>query len=383
MKTQDFAVSEIITLVRRAAEIEPEGVYQELGIRSFGRGTFHKTPVSGIEIGKKRVFHINSGDLLFSSVFAWEGAVAIATPDDDGLVGSHRFMTYQVDESVADIRYLCNFFHSGPGLDAIRAASPGSAGRNKTLGIESFARQRITLPLISEQKRIASRLDALLRRADTVRQLQLRSSEIFSALAESLVDSATSTVAELQRVGDIIRLVRQPIDIDAASRYRAIGARSFGKGMILYPPTRGDDLSKLSYFQLPPNALLLSNIKAWEGAISVTTEDIANDFVASNRFLSYLPVDERVNTSYLRHYFLSRRGLAQISTASPGGTDRNRTLGRQRFEALSIPLPPRAEQDRIAAILDGLADRLERARANPAVQALRPAILNAAFTGQL
>ncbi|MFI6210859.1 restriction endonuclease subunit S [Nocardia brasiliensis] len=241
----------------------------------------------------------------------------------------------------------------------------------------------VPLPDLDEQRRVANTLDALLRRFDTVRQLQLRSSEIFSALAESLIDSAISTVAELQQVDEIMRLVRKPIDIDAASRYRVIGARSFGKGVIFYPPTRGDELSKLSYFQLPSDALLLSNIKAWEGAISVTTKEIANDFVASNRFLSYLPVDDRVNTSYLRHYFLSQRGLAQISAASPGGADRNRTLGRQRFEALTIPLPPRAEQDRIAAILDGLADRLERARANPAVEALRPAILNAAFTGQL
>jgi type I restriction enzyme S subunit len=159
--------------------------------------------------------------------------------------------------------------------------------------------------------------------------------------------------------------------------------KSFGRGIIHYPPTLGSDVSKLSYFTLPGDALLLSNIKAWEGAISVTTETVARDYVASNRFLSYMPRDQRVNSSYLRHYFLSRRGLAQVSAASPGGADRNRTLGRKRFETLEIPLPPRAEQDRVARILDSFAGRVSKIHADPALDALRPSILNAAFTGQL
>ena len=129
--------------------------------------------------------------------------------------------------------------------------------------------------------------------------------------------------------------------------------------------------------------MLLSNIKAWEGAISVSTEIVARDYVASNRFLSYMPRDGRINSSYLRHYFLSRRGLAQISAASPGGADRNRTLGRKRFEALEIPLPPRPEQDRVARILDSFAEQASKVHADPALDALRPSILNAAFRGQL
>jgi type I restriction enzyme S subunit len=184
-------------------------------------------------------------------------------------------------------------------------------------------------------------------------------------------------------VGEVVTLERTPIVIDPDVSYRVIGAKSFGKGIIHYPPALGDDISKLSYFKLPADALLLSNIKAWEGAISVTTETVARNYVASNRFLSYLPRDERANTSYLRHYFLSRRGLSQVSAASPGGADRNRTLGRSRFEALEIPLPSRAEQDRIARILDSLGERVRKVHADLALDALRPSILNAAFTGQL
>lgn len=52
----------------------------ELGIRLFVKGTLHKPPLSGAEVGSKRLFSIEPGDLMFSNVFAREGAVAVAKP---------------------------------------------------------------------------------------------------------------------------------------------------------------------------------------------------------------------------------------------------------------------------------------------------------------
>jgi hypothetical protein len=57
--------------------------YPELGIRSFGKGTFHK-PLDYLSVGTKRLFRIEPGDLVFSNVFAWEGAIAVAQKDDEG-----------------------------------------------------------------------------------------------------------------------------------------------------------------------------------------------------------------------------------------------------------------------------------------------------------
>lgn len=255
--------------------------------------------------------------------------------------------------------------------------------RRKRTTPETLLATAVPFPDRDEQQRIAGKLDLLLGRVGTAQELRARFSSVQRNLNESLISRVSEEAAETVRSGDILTLERTPITLDPEARYRVIGVRSFGKGIIYYPSTLGGDVSKLSYFKLPADAILLSNIKAWEGAISVTTETVAQDYVASNRFLSYRPRDERMNTSYLRHYFLSRRGLAQISAASPGGADRNRTLGRKRFEALEIPLPPRAEQDRVARILDSFAERVSKVHADPALDALRPSILNAAFTGQL
>jgi type I restriction enzyme S subunit len=133
--------------------------------------------------------------------------------------------------------------------------------------------------------------------------------------------------------------------------YRQIGIYSFGKGIIRRPPISGAELSKLRYFEVPANALVLSNIQAWEGAVAVSTEGDAA-FIASNRFLSYVPVSGDIDTSYLRYFFLSDSGRPLVQQASPGTMVRNRTLGIKAFEDLKIPLPEISEQRQIASLLD-------------------------------
>lgn len=180
-------VGEVMTLTRRPVVPEPGKTYREIGIRSFGRGVFHKEPVTSDDLGSKRVFAIKPGDLLLSNVFAWEGAVALAGDTEAGFIGSHRFMTYRVNEKLADSSYLRHYFTCKPGLEVIRRTSPGSAGRNKTLGIKNFEAQRIPLPSLDEQQRIGRLLDAI--SADVKANVN---AEVVAAFKPSLLNNAFS-----------------------------------------------------------------------------------------------------------------------------------------------------------------------------------------------
>jgi type I restriction enzyme S subunit len=143
--------AEVAPLVRRAVGVEPEQVYGELGIRSFGKGTFHKPPVSGVELGDKRVFEIFPGDLLFNVVFAWEGAVAVARDSDSGRVGSHRFLTCVAKDGVARAKFLAFYFLTTEGIEVLGRASPGGAGRNRTLGLRALENILVPVPRYEEQ----------------------------------------------------------------------------------------------------------------------------------------------------------------------------------------------------------------------------------------
>lgn len=155
------------------------------------------------------------------------------------------------------------------------------------------------------------------------------------------------------RVGEVLRPERTMVTPDPTTEYVAIGVRSFGKGIFHYEPKLGDDLGSLRFFDVVPGRLVVSNIKGWEGAISVATE-ADRGCVASNRFLQYVPRDERIDIRWICWFLLSEQGIELIQRASPGSADRNRTLAIDRFEALEIPLPPLDEQRHVAARLDGI-----------------------------
>jgi type I restriction enzyme S subunit len=146
-------LKKVASLVRRKIDVRPNEEYEEMGIRSFGKGTFKKPILSGTQIGNKRIYCIHEGDLVFNNVFAWEGAIAVAQPEDHKRVGSHRFITYLPHKGEATSEFLCHHFLSERGLEDIGAASPGSAGRNRTLGLAKLEKIKVPVPEHEEQVR--------------------------------------------------------------------------------------------------------------------------------------------------------------------------------------------------------------------------------------
>lgn len=172
-------MNDVAPLVRRPVEPKMGEEYPELGIRSFGKGTFHKPAIDYLSVGTKRLYSIAPGDLLFSNVFAWEGAVAVAQPEDGGRYGSHRFITCVPKAGVSTPEFLCFYFLTEEGLRKIGEASPGGAGRNRTLGLTKLTEIEVPVPeygkqvwfnrlqakvaaMLAAQKDAESELDALL-----------------------------------------------------------------------------------------------------------------------------------------------------------------------------------------------------------------------------
>lgn len=179
-------MSEVAPLRRRPVNIDSAAEYPELGIRSFGRGTFHKPPLPGVLVGTKKLFSIGPGDLLFNIVFAWEGAVAVAQLEDSGRFGSHRFLTCVPLDGVARASYLCYHFLTEVGLDQLSAASPGGAGRNRTLGLKAL--ENISVPIPPYQAQIW--FEQLLERAKALELEQSHIDATLDALLPSILDKA-------------------------------------------------------------------------------------------------------------------------------------------------------------------------------------------------
>lgn len=148
--------SSVSRRIVKPVKVESNKEYREIGIRSHGKGIFHKSIVKGKQLGNKRVFHIEIGALVFNIVFAWEQAVAIISEAEKGFIASHRFPMYKAKNKKYLEEFILLFFLSKRGKHGLELASPGGAGRNKTLGQNELNYLYIPLPPIEEQKFIVN-----------------------------------------------------------------------------------------------------------------------------------------------------------------------------------------------------------------------------------
>lgn len=152
-------LSKLLIRVKNSFTPDPQKYYKQIGIRSHTKGIFYKEEVSGLSLGNKSVFHIEPNCFILNIVFAWEHAIAKTTLNEVGMIASHRFPMFKPVTDKLDLDYLLHFFKSQKGKDLLGLASPGGAGRNKTLGQSEFLKLKIPVPNIEEQKIIAEVLD--------------------------------------------------------------------------------------------------------------------------------------------------------------------------------------------------------------------------------
>ena len=158
----NLKVSSILKKVSNPVEVSIDEQYRQIGIRSHGKGIFHKDSVSGEKLGNKRVFWVVEDALIVNIVFAWERAVASTTKSEKGMIASHRFPMYRPYKNKSVIAYIKYFFLTHGGKELLLIASPGGAGRNKTLGQKSFENLEVLIPKsIKEQQKVANCLSSI------------------------------------------------------------------------------------------------------------------------------------------------------------------------------------------------------------------------------
>ena len=154
----------VSTLLERKSdpvEVNLALTYRQIGVRSHGKGIFHKESVTGAELGDKRVFHVVPNALVVNIVFAWEQAVALTSNAESGFIASHRFPMFSEKNGKSYLSFLRHMFLTKRGKLLLEMASPGGAGRNKTLGQQEFLKLKPVVPSRAEQVKIADTIGAV------------------------------------------------------------------------------------------------------------------------------------------------------------------------------------------------------------------------------
>jgi type I restriction enzyme S subunit len=178
-------LGEVAPLNRRPVNVETDKIYPQVSVRSFGRGSFHREPLVGAEVTWEKPFRVESGDILISNIKAWEGAIAVATEADHGFFSSHRYLTCVPIPKVATSRFVCFHLLTPEGLRAVGEASPGSADRNRTLGVKALLRIPVPLPSYEQQLQF----DEYSKRLKKLKNLHAESGEGLKSVTPALTAS--------------------------------------------------------------------------------------------------------------------------------------------------------------------------------------------------
>ncbi|MCK4796119.1 MAG: restriction endonuclease subunit S [Spirochaetes bacterium] len=151
----DFvSLSEILKQVSRIERIEEGKEYKLLGIRSYGKGIFHRDIKMGREIKAKTIYKVKTGDLIYSRLGASNGSFGIVDDSFDGYYVSNEFPTFTANGN--EKQFLNEFLFLVLSSQIFRKsiADQISGSAHKRFHEDKFLKLRIPLPDIDNQQKI-------------------------------------------------------------------------------------------------------------------------------------------------------------------------------------------------------------------------------------
>jgi type I restriction enzyme S subunit len=184
--TDQLPMIKVAPIHRRQVEIKPDETYFEIGVRSFGRGLFEKPSFKGIDLTWQQPFWMKEGDLLFSNIKAWEGAVGLIPKKYDDWVGSHRYITCLPNLQLINPEFLFYYFRTQEGVEKLSLASPGTVDRNRTLNTKMLHQIKVPVPDITLQEEFVE----LLHKINAIKKQHGETEKELTELMPALLDKA-------------------------------------------------------------------------------------------------------------------------------------------------------------------------------------------------
>ncbi len=170
--------------------------------------------------------------------------------------------------------------------------------------------------------------------------------------------------------GDIVDLDVVRVPVAAGRAFPVVGVLGFGRGILRREPVTAASTSYRELNLVRGSQLIYSKLKAFEGAITVTPDQLPESF-ASSEFPTFTCRDA-VLPDYLRLVTQQTELWSDLASLSKGLGGRRERLSPRDLLGLRLSLPPLAEQRRIVDLIGALDDAIGAAtRALARAQDLR------------
>lgn len=369
-------LGDLLAADREVIQVDPTAKYRTAGIYSHGRGLFWRPEITGSEVSYGQYVRLRPDQFVFSKLFAWEGALAIASVQFDGALVSPEFPSYSIDVDRIDPNFLGYLVRR---RDFYRSlATSGMGDRRQRVNPNILLDADVPLPGLSEQRQIARWLSAIdargVRLCTLIDRLEWHDGGIRAAALSACTD-ATPVVL----LGDLLSQRESDVNPEPASMLVQAGVYSFGKGLFRRPAIAGTDTSYRTMTTIHAGDFVYSKLMAWEGAVAVASEQ-HEGLLATPEFPVFLLDKDLLNAEYFGALIRTESFGSELRRLSTGTNARRRRVHPSAMMRVEIPLPPMKVQEHIAEIAVRLKQReVGRKLAQSRISAILPAALNHVF----
>ena len=360
--------------------LDAEREYKEVTVRLWGRGVALRGIVSGPAVAGTRRMQVRAGEFIASRIDARNGAFGLIPDELDGAVVTNDFPVFTLDEQRVLPGFLNWLSKTHDFAEACKAASEGTTNRVR-LKEDRFLRIEIPLPPLAEQRRIVAKIARLAEKIEEARGLRKTSTRLLSRFVTSqhLQLSSETHVA----LGEFLALDEDRVLVTPGVSYPQVGVKAYGQGLFPKPAVAANDTTYTTFNRLYSGAVLLSQVKGWEGAIAVCGDQLSGLFV-SPEYRTFRCIPSAADARYLRHVFATDWFWLQLKNLTRGLGGRRERIRPEQFLELTIPMPPVEQQTKSAELFDKLEPvRHIQGQTVAELDALLPAILDRAFKGEL
>lgn len=368
-------VSSDLTPVKHLAWFNPEVLpedtdpdftfdYIDIGGVTLEEGVRHKELMRFETAPSRARKPVRAGDVIVSTVRTYLKAVARIDHANSGAVVSTGFAVLRPKVGV-DADYLYRLCQANPFVGDVQASSTGVS--YPAINPSALAAIKVPLPDLETQKAIARYLDRETARIDQLiakkeRQvdlLDLRARQTVSEIVMGQSLGRTQSVATgldympripahwtLRRAGHLFQQSAEPntddLPVLSVSIHTGISDRQLDDEERDRKVTLIEDRS--SYKRVRPGYLAYNMMRAWQGAVGVSTVEGAVS-------PAYVVAKPMRNLHSLYYQFLLRTPpfIEQMRQGSKGITDFRLRLYWEQFRLIVLPVPPLDEQKRIAS----------------------------------
>jgi type I restriction enzyme S subunit len=390
-------LGKVLTHRKEFIQIDDSSRYRRCRVQLHAQGIVLRDEVPGIEIKTKAQQVCSDGELLVAEIDAKVGGFGIVPASLNGAIVSSHYFLFTVNPALLDVRFLGYYVKTAAFRDQVTAQGSTNYAAIRPSHVLAYT---TPLPPIAEQRRIVERIEIMWDKAATLEGLHtvvgrevgmlLAAEEIRIWPNEALRDAET-----LEQVTVYLARGRQSEQGESPHyliKTQHVQERQYIRSRMTLAPHISAKVASDALAQ-PDDILIacsaagcLGRVAFFQETDQVASTDTHVAIARANR--------DRIIPEYLYAYLRGAQGQVQLRSREKGDWQREKIgfrfteLNVADMRRVPVPLPGLEEQRRIVEYLERFTDKMNTLRTCQAqrgleIAALRPSVLNSAFSGRL